>query len=296
LRVRSLSVEHNEVSWELEPTTTDVLDFTFQVLRSEGAEGPYDELCEPFDDGYLYVDNSIKSLHRYRQLHYKVRVRCKATDAFWDFGPVMMGQEADLVTTELRQHIALLMREFIGERCVIFPVRTFGQRCPECWSESLKKRKRSGCRTCWDTSFIRGYMHPIESWISRDPNPAREQFSSVGKTQQTDTTYRTLYYPPLKPGDLMLSLSDNTRYKITQVSKTKHVGTPVHQEVQIHEVPQSAIEYLIPVELCDVLRNIFLKPERNFTNPQQLEALDDEMTNSIFNIYLTDNCGDRPCR
>jgi hypothetical protein len=139
-------------------------------------------------------------------------------------------------------------------------------------------------------------MHPIESWISRDPNPAREQFSSVGKTQQTDTTYRTLYYPPLKPGDLMLSLSDNTRYKITQVSKTKHVGTPVHQEVQIHEVPQSAIEYLIPVELCDVLRNIFLKPERNFTNPQQLEALDDEMTNSIFNIYLTDNCGDRPCR
>lgn len=294
--MRSLSVDYNEVSWELEPTTADVLDFTFQVLRSEGAEGPYDELCAQFDDQYLYVDNAIKSLDRYRQHHYKVRVRCKASDKFWDYGPASTGQEADLIASELRQHIALLMREFIGERCAIFPVRTSGQRCPECWSESLKKRTRSGCRTCWDTSFIRGYMHPIESWISRDPAPAREQFSSVGKLQQTDTTYRTLYYPPLKPGDLLVSLSDNVRYKITQVSRTKHVGTPVHQEVQIHEVPQSAIEYLIPLELCDVLRNVFLKPERTFTNPQQLEALDDESTNAIFNLYLTDNCGDRPCR
>jgi hypothetical protein len=289
-------VEYNEVSWELEPTTSDVLDFTFQVLRSEGAEGPYDELCEQFEDQYLYIDNAIKSLDRYRQHHYKVRVRCRASEEFWDYGPASTGQEADLITSELRQHIALLMREFIGERCAIFPVRTSGQRCPECWSESLKKRTRSGCRTCWDTSFIRGYMHPIESWISNDPAPAGEQFSGVGKLQQTDTTYRTLYYPPLKPGDMLVSLADNARYKITQVSKTKHVGSPVHQEVQIHEVPQSSIEYLIPVELCDVLRNVFLKPERNFTNPQQLEALDDESTNAIFNLYLTDNCGERPCR
>lgn len=296
LRVRSLSVDFNEVSWEVEPTTEDVLDYTFQVLRSEAAMGPFDELGEPFEDRYLFIDNAIKSLSRYRQLHYTVRVRRKSSGEYWDFGPETNSQEADLVTSELRSHISLLMREFIGERCWVIPVRTFGTRCPSCWSATLKKRTRSGCRTCYDTSFIRGYMHPIESWVSFDPNPAVEQFSEVSKLQVNDTTARMTYFPPLKPGDLIIMPTDKVRYKVTQVSSTKHVGTPVHQEIQIHEIPQSAIEYLVPLKLCDELKNIFLKPERNFTNPQQLEALGEEATNGIFSLYQTNNCGDPPCR
>jgi hypothetical protein len=296
LRVRTLSVEHNEISWELAETTSDVLDYTFQVLRSEGAEGPYEPVSEEFTDRYLFVDNAIMSLHRWRTLYYKVRVRCRQSDKFWDYGPASAEQEEDLVAREIRSHISLLMREFIGERCWVLPVRTFGQRCPDCWVDTLKKKKRSGCRTCWDTSFIRGYMHPIESWISLDPNPKQDQFTGLGKLQQTDTTARMTYYPPTKPGDLIIFGATNTRYKVTQTSLTRHVGTPVHQELQLHEVPQSTIEYHIPLELCDALENIFLKPARNFTNPQQLEALDDEVTNEVFMLYLNDNCGGRPCR
>lgn len=296
IKVRSLSVEFNEISWEFESTLEDVLDYTFQILRSEGAMGPFDVLSEQFEDRYIFVDNAIRSFDRYRQYHYMIRVRHKATDEFWDFGPASSGQEADLVASELRSHIALLMREFIGERCWVLPVRTFGTRCPECWSSTLKKKTRSGCRTCYDTSFIRGYMHPIEAWVSFDPSPAQEQFASVGKLQQNDTTARMIYFPPTKPGDLIVLSADKARFKVTQVSRTKHVGTPVHQELQIHEVPQSAIEYLVPIQLCDELRNIYLKPERNFTNPQQLEALDDEAVDGIFSLYQAHSCGEPPCR
>ena len=296
LKVRSLSVEFNEVSWELEPTIEDVLDYNFQVLRSESAMGPFDELSDRFEDQYLFVDNSIKSFHRYRQLHYMLRVRHKSTDEYWDVGPVANEQDPDLVASELRTHITLLMREFIGERCWVLPVRTFGTRCPTCWNESLKKRTRSGCRTCYDTSFIRGYMYPIEAWISIDPHPAVEQFSEVSKLQTNDTTARMTYFPPIKPGDLIITPTSVIRHKVTQVSTTKHVGTVVHQELQIHEIPQSAIEYLVPLQLCDELKNIFLKPERNFTNPQQLESLGDEAVNAVFSLYQTYNCGEPPCR
>lgn len=296
LRVRTLSVEHNEISWELEPTTSDVLDYSFQVLRSEGVEGPYEPVSEQFVDRYIFVDNSIQSLHRYRQLHYKLRVRCRASDEFWDTRAASIGQEEDLVAREIRSHIGTLMREFIGERCWVLPVRTFGQRCPDCWSETLHKRTRAGCRTCWDTSFIRGYMHPIESWVSLDPSPSHEQYTATGKLQQNDTTARMMYYPPTKPGDLIIFGATNQRFNVVQASFTRHVGTPVHQELQLHEVLQSNIEYQIPLELCDALENIFLKPARNFTNPQQLEALNDEVTNEIFMLYLGRNCGGRPCR
>jgi hypothetical protein len=295
LKVRSLSVDFNEVSWEVEATTIDVLDYTFQVLRSEGPEGPWDELSPQFEDQYLYLDDAVMKQHRYRQWYYKIRVRRKSSQQYWDSPAAELGQEEDLIAGELRTHINILMREFIGERCWVLPVRTFGTRC-SCYSTTLRNKTRSGCRLCWDTSFIRGYMHPIESWISFDPSPANEQFTSVGKLQQNETTARMGYFPPLKPGDLIVSSATVQRWSVTQVSETRHVGTPVHQEVQLHEVPQTAIEYDIPLKLCDELRNLFLKPERQFTNPTQLDALDDEAYNGIFSIYNTHNCGDPPCR
>jgi hypothetical protein len=138
-------------------------------------------------------------------------------------------------------------------------------------------------------------MHPIEAWISFDPNPQQDQFSAVSPLQQSDTTARLTYYPPCKPGDLIITSAEKTRFKVTQVNATKHVGTPVHQEIKIHEVPQSAIEYIIPLRLCDELRNIFLKPARNFTNPQQLEALDDESEDGIFSLYQTSSCKGPSC-
>jgi len=284
LRVRSLSVEYYEVSWELESTMTDVLGYTFQVLRSEAVEGPYDILSEPFRDRYLFVDNSVVTLSRYRQLHYKLRVREQTTDEYWDFGPSSLEQDTDLISSELRSHISLLMREFIGERSWLLPVRTFGQRCPTCWSVSLSKRTRGGCKTCWETGFIRGYMHPIESWVSLDPTSADEQMTPLGKQQQTNTTARMTYYPPCKPGDLLVFGATNERYRVTSVGNTKHVGTPVHQELKLHMIPATALEYSMPLLLDNALSSIFLKPSRNYTNPQQLESLGDEAYGEILGL------------
>lgn len=296
LKVRSISVDFNEISWEVDAFTIDVLDFTFQVLRSEGPEGPWDAISPAFEDQYIFLDNAVTTQHRYRQWFYLVRVTKKSTGQFWDSAAESNGQDVDLIAGELRTHINLLMREFVGERCWVLPVRTFGTRCSACYSTTLRNKTRANCRTCWDTSFVRGYMRPIEAWISFDPSPNAEQFTPVGKFQQNDTTARMGYWPPLKPGDLIVASATVQRWVVTQANQTTHVGTPVHQEIQIHEVPQSSIVYDIPIETCAELRDLFLKPERQFTNPTQLGALDDEAYNGIFNLYAANSCGDPPCR
>lgn len=296
IKVRSLSVDYNEVSWEVTATKIDVLDFTFQVLRSEGPEGPWDKLSDEFDDQYLFVDNAVMALHRYRTWFYKIRVKRKGDKETWDFGPATQGQDVDLIGGEVRSHISLLMHEFVGERVWVLPVRTSGTRCTSCYSVTMRNKTRSGCRTCWDTSFVRGYMHPIESWISFDRSPKASQFTALGKLQQNDTTARMPYFPPLKPGDVIVSSATVQRWSVVQVSSAAHVGTRTHQELQVHEIPQSDIEYDIPLKLCDELKNMFLKPARNFTNPQNLEALDKETTDGIFSLYNTNSCGEPPCR
>ncbi len=281
VRVRSLSVDFNEITWEVSNTTEDVLDYTFQILRSEAAAGPFEPLSTEMEDQYIFVDNTLRNANIYRQFHYIIRVRHKASNDAKDFGPVSKVPDADLIATELRKHMNLLFREFAGRRCWVFPTRTMGQRCTNCWNATLSKRNKSGCRTCYDTGFVRGYHRPIETWVQFDPAPSNEQPSAVGRLQQTSTTARMSYFPPIKPDDLIVE-PENLRWKVRTVSTTQQGRAIVTQELQVHLVPTSDIEYEIPLILGDTvgkdgalrpieLNELFLNPSRNFTNPQTLD-------------------------
>ena len=283
IRIRSLDVDFFEVVWKIQNTTEDILDYKFQVLRSEGAAGPFDPISEEFDDRFIYLDNHIRQGHLYRQWHYKIRVTNKQTGDTKDFGPASPGPEPDLIAMELRKHMNLLMREFIGRRCWVFPVRTFGQRCG-CWNPTLQKKTRSGCVTCFDTGFVYGYMTPMEVWVSFDPNPDTEQNMNVGPTQQMNTTARLGYFPAVKPRDVLVE-PENLRWRIVSVTNTQQVRVPVHQEVQVHKIPASDIEYRMDFDIGDALSNMWLSPARNFSNPHTLESFESEEYPRIYQLY-----------
>ncbi len=300
IRVRSLSVDFQEVTWEVAPTREDVLDYTFQVMRSEAPAGPWEPLSPPMEDRYLFVDNRIKVSNRYRQYHYLIRVKKKDTGEVKDFGPSSLDPDADLVALEIRKHINLLMREFVGRRCWVLPVRTFGQHCPACFDGTLKARTRSGCRTCYDTGFVRGYHNPIEAWVQFDPTASANQQSNLGEMQQSNTTLRMGYFPPLKPKDVIIE-PENRRWRVTQVNATERLRAVVHQELQAHEIPNSDSEYLIELDLgsgrmkgCDgdvvqpiLLKDLFFAGSRNFTNPQTLEGFERDEVPGVFALYGT---------
>lgn len=281
--IRSLDVDNYVVTWKVKTTSEDLLDYTFQVLRSEGPAGPFDEVSPELSDQYMFLDNAIRRGHEFRQFHYIIRVKQKQSGQTRDFGPANPGPDADLIATELRKHMFLLMREFIGRRCWIFPVRTFGQRC-RCWDPILAKRTQSGCITCFDTGFVRGYMTPIEAWVNIDPDQQSEQTFNVGPTQQSNTTAKLGYFPQLKPRDLIIE-PENIRWRVSQISGTQQLRAVVHQEVQLHKIPSTDIEYRLPFDSGVDLNTINLSPARNFTNPHTLEAYGDEEYPKVFQLY-----------
>lgn len=281
--VRSLDVDYYEITWKVRSTSEDLFDYTFQVLRSEAAAGPFEPVSPEMDDRFFYVDNFIRKGHDFRQWHYVIRVKNKQTLATKDFGPADPGADPDLIATELRKHMNLLFREFIGRRCWVFPVRTFGQRCG-CWNVTLGTRTRSHCVTCFDTGFVRGYHTPIESWMSIDPDPKAEQVMTVGTTQQSNTTARMGFFPPVKPRDLIVE-PENQRWRIVQVTGTEQLRVVVHQELQIHKVPPTDIEYKIRFTIGDALSNMWLSPARNYTNPHSPESFKSEEFPAVMQLY-----------
>jgi len=300
IKVSSLSVDFMEVSWELEATAEDVLDYTFQVLRSEAPMGPFEPISPVMEDRYFFIDNNVKVSNKYRQFHYKIRVTHKPSVHVVDFGPTQRGAEPDLVALELRKHMNLQLREFTGRRCWVFPARTFGQRCTVCFNTALKARTRSGCSTCFDTGFVRGYHSPIESFIQFDPSPKSQQQTNLGELQQHNTTARMGFFPPLKPRDLVIE-PENRRWRVTSVSSTQRLRAVVHQEVQLHEIPKSDMEYAIGFDLGTqtvktstgeevvalTLKDLFLSGARNFTTPHNMDNFVDEEIPDIFSMYPT---------
>lgn len=280
LRVRSLDIDENVLSWEIENTLLDVLDYYFVVERSESMGGPYDEITAPFVDRYLFVDRRVPQAHRYRSLYYRIRTVHKQTGDTWTSEPFQKEPEADLMAAEIRRHIMLLHQEFVGRVCWVLPVRTFGQRCPSCWDNRLQKRIRSGCHVCWETGFIRGYLSPIESFIAIDPSANSEQNNAVGPQQQNTSTGRLGYLPELKPRDLIVE-PENKRWRVTQVNGIELVRARVRQEIQIHEIPQTDVEFGIPVHIPEDFQTMAFSPVRNMTNPHNLESVDNEVLKAL---------------
>lgn len=283
LKVRSLDLDIQEISWELAPTHVDVLDFTFQLLRSESPEGPFDPLGAPFEDRYIAIDTELQQSSRWRRLYYKIRCTHKRTSESRDSDAVALEAEPDLYAMEARRNFQLMMAEFAGRRCWAFLKRTFGQRC-SCWSPVLMKQTRSGCQTCYDTTYVRGYFSPIETWMQIDPSPKTDQVTNVGVMQQSNTTARLAYYPSLKPGDLIVE-PENRRWRVMTVNATEKARATLHQEIVLHEIPQRDIEFNLPLNPDMALRDLWLSPARNHNNPQNLDAFEDEIFPNILAIY-----------
>jgi hypothetical protein len=289
-KVRSFSLDFLEVLWEIEDTALDVLDFTFQILRSESPMGPFDIVGGPFSDRFRFVDNRVNLLHRFRQLYYKVQSTQKTdpanvavSDAF------TFDAEPDLMAAEMQRLERLLWQEYAGRSCFIFPIRTFGQRCGNCWDGPEKgkgftsQRRRSHCITCYDTGFVRGYMDPIEIFMQFDPSTASVQVLTDFERQQVDTTARLPNFPLMKPRDLIVE-PENRRWRVVRVNQTERLRSTVHQELFLHEITKGDVEFQLPIRVDD-LREFEPSPARNFTNPQNLEAFESEAVNHVFSVY-----------
>lgn len=287
LVVRSLDVDANEVTWEVASSSLeDALDYRMQVFRSESPEGPFDPITQPFEDRYIFVDRRVPAGDKFRQIWYKLRVTKKATSTSQDFGPATREAEPDLVANYIRRSEMTLFTQAIGRMCWLFKKRTFGARCPSCWDSVSGKKSRANCLTCYQTGFLRGYLNPIEVWVQIDPAAKAQQNNAQQINQQTLTTARMSFYPNVVPGDLVVE-AENKRWRVTKVTQSERLRTPIKQELVMLQINDTDIEYKLPINLTEALRDIQPSPSRMFTNPTDIAGSIDERTPDVFAIYPT---------
>ncbi|MFW9801074.1 MAG: hypothetical protein ACFFFC_00355 [Candidatus Thorarchaeota archaeon] len=249
-------------------------------------------MAGPFQDRYKFIDNKVNLLHRWRTLYYRVKSISKSDSTNIVYStPVTLAAEPDLIAKEIQLLERTVMKEFIGRLCYLFPVRTFGQWCPNCMDAPARgstfRKLRSGCLTCYDAKYARGYLNPIELSIQIDPSSKSTQQNSTGETQQSNTTARMGNYPLVKPNDIIVE-PENRRWRVVHANSTERLRAKVHHELTLHEIVKGDIEFQIPINISD-LKNLEPSPERNFSNAQNMEAFGEEDILAVLKSYGYDH-------
>ena len=238
LVARSFDLDCVDLFWETTDFQADdalnaITSYDFYVERSESPEGPWDPLAGPFQDQYIFRDFSPNLLHKWRKLFYRLRVVYKPTSAEEIFGPTALLPEPDLIALEIQRQEDVLFREFVGRRCFVFPVRTFGPRC-SCYDKISGRKTRTGCLMCFDTGYMGGFLRPIEAYIQLDPEAHNPSNTNVhGERQELNTSARLISFPPMKPKDILIE-AENKRWRIVTVSfalsSTKNSPSTIFRE------------------------------------------------------------------
>lgn len=262
-RVRSFSIDYLDVFWEIKSTTEDVQDYSFFIERSEAEAGPWDQIAGPLIDTFYYRDSNIPAISTNRTLFYRIKARHNVSgDTVYSTIVDRVGKP-DAYASEIIKLENVMFSELVGVRAWVFPIKTFGQRCPECWDDVLQKVQSGSCKTCWSTGFSGGYHYPIQVWCQVDDPPERTEYVSPMKDDHRQVNYLNIRMgpsPDVKPMDLIVDHL-NRRMRVFSVGGTTRFGVTVRQELKCIQVQKGSVEDAIPLKVPDSLD---LVPKRNF--------------------------------
>lgn len=154
---------------------------------------------------------------------------------------------------EIERRNWLLLRKFTGVETLLFKRRTYGERCPECWSEKYQKVMKPKCDNCMGTSFVKGYFDPVKTFFQFEPHHKSKDLFTFGRVDLNLSGAWTVSYPDVNTEDILLRMHDFRLFKVERNDVTTAQTVEVRQIVALtelsHDHPTRALfkrEGLIP--------------------------------------------------
>lgn len=278
LRVKSFDVDYLDIYWDIEPTSEDILDYEFTVLRSENQFGPFQRLVGPFRNAQHVRDNTVrKHLGHFSHLWYQIRVNHieSSTEATYpeDGYGVNLSAEPDLVALEMARISRHMLKEVNGRLLWVFPKKRHGARC-SCYDTVTQRKLRASCPTCYDTTWVGGYDTPMKVWGRITAANEATSRSHLGPIDDETAVLTLPNYPEISEGSVIVE-SENVRWLVSNViDKIEKSRALVGQRVQVTRIEKKHIAYSIPVNEAN-LSTLVVNPPRNMTHPHNLEYASD---------------------
>lgn len=263
-----------DVTWEFRPGTDSPDDYVVVIERSVQGE-PF--VAVTGDVSHLrVVRDANPERHTARRASFKYRLRVthrnSGEQALLPEHGKGLEYGVDLHAAEIRRTLEVQLREFSGQKVVLFQKRRTGSRCTECYSVRLKKRTKGRCLNCYGTGFTGGFHQPM--YVYMQILDATEGTVSLPDTKSdlTPASFLVAASPIVRSGDLVVEPATNMRWLIGGRLRAPTLGRAVlNRSGALIPLDNKSPFHDVPLRLeAGAIRGDFWKPWRNQYSPKTL--------------------------
>lgn len=214
LRAENYDGQRVIVSWDGPESIT--------IERSRQQSGGYEKVVQ-LTSASQYVDQLPRRNSR-DEFYYRIE-----TEAGKTAGPVVVQPEIGSKTAHVRRQTQRHLRR-VGEKAHLIEEQT-EERCPDCWDEVRRVRKRSKCDTCGGNGYIDGWSDPIEfraCFGAGEPEPKDTQGGDISTLQLKTWTGPV---PRVDVGDHVVRDRDREVFRVVKRRPTKKEAHDLRQNL-----------------------------------------------------------------
>lgn len=236
------------ITFEIDNTYEKVTDYQFDIYRSLASNGEFEVVSTDVMD-FNFKDYTVELYNSAIKYYYKIKITNRKTKEF-EYSEIIPVNDPipDNYGFAINAINNLYLDRVIKGTMLLLKRKRFGTYC-SCYDDIRESSsEQNSCLKCYGTGFLGGYFHPIEIQVNTYNSPSKgERFEPVSVSEEDRMIQLwTGNFPPLQVGDILVD-SSNIRYRIMSWEGTGKGPYFLRQIVQTQKIPETSIEYKIPI-------------------------------------------------
>jgi hypothetical protein len=195
---------------------------------------------------FSFRDKTVDLASKWRVFYYRIEVTKSTGEK--GYSPVdYLGVKPDIEALYMMKQQWLQLRVQNGSPALIFPRRTSGPKCPECYDPVTKRSVDSDCTFCFNQKYSGGYLPPIPTWIMFSSSRKLRQVAQVHETSPNSKVIDMTGYPLVVMNWLIVDAT-NRRFRVQSVENHEKRLFVFRQIVTAEEIARTDIVYRLPVD------------------------------------------------
>ncbi len=246
--VRNPTADSLLVRWAIVPTSYDMGQIVFEILRSNGPRGPWSLIGESAQGSFHYVDSIPMGLQSFRSYYYRVRAADISGKGYRDSVVASLDHDADNIALGMIRKKNVFLRTRGGISAAVLLRKRWGPKCSRCFDEVRQLPRDADCKVCFGTGFTGGYQTPVFVHAALF-NQALKTYVTFNDARYdaANSTLELANLPVLSPDDIVVDRVVNARYIVKEVTPFTHRMYTVCQYVKVVRKDDNDVVYTIPI-------------------------------------------------
>ena len=231
-------------SWEISQSVVDLGPWRFVVEEAPAHDGPWTSNSPVLVNTTHWIETSRRTGNKNLTLFFRVRLttpRGTYYSAVREPYFTLNRREFFLARDIMRREV-LHAKTLAGGLAKVWLRSTFGPKCRVCADPVTGDVLDSACTTCYGTGRDPGFYGPYDIWFVPTPTQRDTVMApdGTGTREPIVNTFKTIGFPHVKDGDILVDTQAGKRYYTDAVSQAVELrGYPLVQQIEGREIPTS---------------------------------------------------------